>query len=213
MELILPITYFAPISFYTTWYHAKSCIIDMHEHYNKKGFHNRAVMLSSQGFQTLSIPLKNGRSNQRQSISEVEICYTQPWQSQHWRSIVAAYGKSPYFIFYKDKIESCIFNTNKSLVEFNLICHQAVSQILKHDFNFQPSHSYIKEQKQTDSIDLRNAFTHNHFEQYESAYYHKQKYPQCFEEKIGFKRNVSVLDLLFNIGNSSQEFLKASYKP
>jgi len=91
----------------------------------------------------------------------------------------------------------------KYLVDFNNSLLELVLKILKITVNINTT---IKFEKQPiDTKELRNAihpkkFTDANFEQMPA-------YTQVFQGKYGFLSNLSIIDLLFNEGNYSKDYL------
>ena len=77
---------------------------------------NRMKILGANGPILLSIPVK--KHTKGTPASEIRIDYIQKWQNQHWRSIQSAYGKSPYFEYYKAELEGMYTLTPEKLVDF-----------------------------------------------------------------------------------------------
>ena len=48
-----------------------------------------------------------------------EISYMHSWQHQHWMALVSAYGKTPYFDFYRPYIEPVYQQKYKHIDELN----------------------------------------------------------------------------------------------
>ena len=80
---------------------------------------NRMKILGANGPILLSIPVK--KHTKGTPASDIQIDYIQKWQSQHWRSIQSAYGKSPYFEYYKAELEEMYTQTPERLVDFTSV--------------------------------------------------------------------------------------------
>jgi len=172
--------------------------IEQCEHYVKSTCRNRAEILTSQGIQVLSIPLKQGRSNTKKNIREVLIDNTTAWQTAHWRSICSAYGRSPYFMYYEESIKQMIFHEEEYLFEFNLNVLRSLFRLLKMNVELHFTETYIAHYAQ-DFVDLRTAKKED-----------KNviiQYSQCFEDKNGFIPNVSIIDMLMNCGTDAVSIL------
>lgn len=62
--------------------------------FNKNGWQNRNRIKSSQGAQTLTVPVL--REN-HQRLDEVRINNGVDWRAKHWRTLCQCYGKAPFF--------------------------------------------------------------------------------------------------------------------
>jgi hypothetical protein len=85
--------------------------------YEKGTAFNRMRILSASGPLLLSIPVK--KHSRDCPISEIRTDQLQKWQKQHWRSIFSAYGKSAYFGYYQEELESLWMQNTEYLAEFN----------------------------------------------------------------------------------------------
>ena len=113
----------------------------------------------------------------------------------HWKSITSAYRSSAYFEFYEDFFAPFYQKKEKYLLDFNLKLQKTVFKCLQLEDTAILSGSY---QKETDKTDLRNSY----FEIQK-----QEKYQEVFESNCGFIANLSILDLLFNLGPESSEYL------
>lgn len=95
LQGIFPICYFAPINYYYYLLQYPHITFDIHEHFVKQTFRNRCQILSPNGVQNLSIPIKSVKK--RKTYWNTQISNTENWQILHWRSLEAAYRSSPYF--------------------------------------------------------------------------------------------------------------------
>src|SRR5690606_5930050 len=95
---------FAPVSWWVWAVQHRDVVIDLAEHYQKMSYRNRYYLAGPEGKILMSIPLQSGR-NQRKPVKEVAISNDTPWQSQHWKTIVSLYRRSPFFEYYEHLIE------------------------------------------------------------------------------------------------------------
>lgn len=128
-------------------------------------------------------------------MKEIEISYDAPWQKLHWKSITSAYRSSAYFEYYEDLFFPLYQKKEKFLVDFNVKLQKIVFNCLQTEDNSILSTSY---QNKTEKMDLRN----DCFELQEH-----EKYQQVFEASCAFTPNLSIIDLLFNLGPESADYL------
>lgn len=185
-SFISPSFIYPPISFFSEVRKSSLVLIDLFENYQKRSYRNRFEILTSNGKQSLSIPLKKGK-NEKQLISEVLISYDSNWPNQHLQTIQSAYGKSPYFEHYFPIIESLFQKRIEKLSELNDAALQQSLKSLKIDGKFDFTSSYNPDKTVTS--------------------YAVKKYPQVFEYKYGFTENLSIIDLLFNTGPEAVLYL------
>ena len=178
----------------------KHIILLASEGFRKMSFRNRFIVAGSNGLIPLSVPLVLGR-NQKLSFKDVRISYQQNWQLIHWRTLTSCYNKSPFFEYYKDELETFFTEQWEFLFDWNL----AILNWLKKVLNF-PAEIIVSEQMPKDAEDLRDKWLPKNFQNdsFEIVY------PQVFENRIGFQKNLSILDLLFNIDMHAANILKLS---
>lgn len=177
-------------------------IIEKHENYQKRSLRNRFYLNSPQGKTSFSIPLAKGK-NQQQPISEVKISYDQNWISQLKRMLQTNYGSAPYFEFYFDGIMSIFSHEYAFLFELNqaLMVWFLRQFGLKFQINYTSQYlSHVSE----DLHDFRGLITSN----FDSPALYDMKYSQLFEEKEGFIKGLSAIDLLFCCGPESYSIIK-----
>jgi hypothetical protein len=138
---------------------------------------------------SLSIPLKGGRNGQH-ITGLVEIDATKNWQRVHWQTIQTCYGKSPYFEYYQEKLAHAFHQSINLLVDYNGAIHQAICNLLQ--IINTPTHETASFQR------ALNVPENKDFE----------VYWQVFSDRIPFKSNLSILDLLFNLGPEARNYLE-----
>lgn len=195
--IYLPISYFGPISYYSIILQ-HVCQIEHHENYQKRSIRNRTQILSANGPISLSIPLKKGKTNL--PISQVEIAYEENWANNHIRSIISAYGTAPYFDFYIDQIEGLINSKTQSLLEFNMSIHTFLIKILGID------NTLITSQYDNSEHIVRPIFIGKK----KTIESESPKYLQVFTDRFEFTPDMSILDLIFNVGPESKSILQAT---
>lgn len=175
-------------------------IFEKYEHYQKRSFRNRYLIRDSNGIHTLSIPLRKGKNNQL-VITEVEISYDTDWIKQHLQSTQTAYGKSPYFNFYKDEFIQLFSSREKFLWNWNLNLNTWLfdKMNVKDQFHFT---SLYQKQLSENQFDFRNKFE---IKDLQSKSIVSKNALDPFFNNLNYA--ISGLDLLFNYGPESKEFL------
>ncbi len=191
--------YLPSIAFFSAIAKAQTLTLEQFDRWQKASFRNRTNISTANGLQTLSIPLVGGRG-QKGLYREVQICYTENWQHQHWQSIVSAYQSAPFFEHYAPYFEPLYKKETILLFDFNLALFDLLLRFCKLDITISFSHEYQKEN--IEELDLRTQFLPNKTKEIILPYH------QVFEEKNGFIADVSVLDLLFNEGPQAGNYLK-----
>ncbi len=160
------------------------------------------------GLVTLSIPLVGGRSV-KLPYNLVEIDYSSTWQRDHFRSLETIYGNSPFYFQYRDSLKEIFDKKPQYLVDWNTICLDWIVKKMKINLKL------IQTAKQlTDNLVVRERIDFylpsNHDIPEKGPFI---RYPQLFEDRIGFKPNVSILDLLFNLGPDALKKFTNPAKP
>lgn len=196
--LRLPTAYF-PSIFQFSLQVQHPFLIDATEHFEKQTYRNRAEILTANGPLKLSIPLKKWRNHT--PVQEIEISYDENWAAHHWKSILSAYSASPYLEFYQDDLKPLLFTQTPSLLEYNTMLQKELYALLsiKGSFNF--AEEYVEQE-----VDWRKLISPKNKELKQVLSF--KKYNQVFEDKFGFIANLSILDLLFNLGPQSLSYLQ-----
>ena len=192
-KFLIPTAYLAPIGYYAILL-KKNCEIEHHEYFIKQSIRNRCEIYGSNGKLRLTIP-KIRKASSKTTINQIRISNTENWKKIHWNAIKSCYNSSPFFQYYKDTLKEIYSIEEKNLIDFNNKLQKVILHFLKIEINYSYSNRY---QKEGDFIDLRDCkFNINNM----------KKYNQVFMEKYGFIANLSILDLLFNLGPESTEYL------
>ena len=229
-SVLLSTAYLAPISYYACLMHAPQVFVEQHEHYHKQTYRNRCRIVAANGVMDLSIPVVTFNN---QAIRKVEIDYSKPWQRQHWLSLEAAYRSTPFFEYYEDDLKPFYQQQEiKYLFDFNARLQQVICDlidlhpqtILTQDFVMPEAAGFCSSdacldlreaavaldlREVTASLDLREAI-HPKKNLPQMLHYHSQKYTQVFEQQLGFVADMSIVDLLFNMGPESILLLRDS---
>ena len=192
---LLSTAYLAPISYYAILLQDPNCRIELHEHFIKQSIRNRCDIYGANGKLRLSIP-KQRKGSSKTIIENLKISYRNNWQKQHWNAIESAYNSSPFFEYYKDDLKPFFEEKEEYLVNFNSKLQNAILSMLQQENMIKNTTEYLHK---GDFFDLRN---------YTWKLKNQEKYDQVFMEKQGFIPNLSILDLLFNLGPESIDYLQ-----
>ena len=182
---ILPIAYMPSVE-YVARLLREECIIDLGEHYIKRSQRNRAQILSANGVMSLTVNVENA-NRPRQKIKDVRIDYSKRWQHQHWVSILSAYKSSPYFDHYAHLLEPYYKREWQYLADYNMEYLSTLLRLLGVDDKVNISEKYVAARE--GDLDLRPK--HN-----EGSTFVAEPYFQVFSDRMPFKANLSILDLL-----------------
>ena len=191
-KVLLPSVYFGPIEYYKFLSKHNNICIEVQEHYIKQTIRNRCHISSANGKLRLTVPVNKTNHTK---IKNIKICYKQNWVKNHWYSIKSSYGSSPYFLFYENEIFKILQKHEKYLIDLNISLQNKIFEIL--DIN--PTVKYTTDYNNDEDIfDLRNhSFLNNNI----------KPYNQVFMHKFNFIPDLSILDLIFNLGPQSTKYL------
>lgn len=184
--------YFGPVSYYQTMLNGSRNLLDTFEHYEKQSFRNRCSIAGPHGVQNLSIPVEY---KAKMLVRDIKISKHSEWQLQHWRSLQAAYQSSPFYEYFFDDLYPLFQKEWLYLCDLNNAAHSCVEQLLDIDTKLKFSEKYVDAAA---AIDWRNSIHPKKPSVATTADYY-----QVFAQKNGFAPDLSILDLLFNMGNES----------
>ncbi|HKK67615.1 MAG TPA: WbqC family protein [Bacteroidales bacterium] len=202
-NVYLSTAYFPPIQYMSKLLQAKHVFIEAHEHYEKQSYRNRCRISGPNGIQSLSVPVISGRSP-GQDICSVRIDYSESWQGVHRRSIETAYAAAPFFDFYYDDIRQLFTRKPVFLFDLNMKILNTLIRLLDDTKNPALTQNWKKSPK---GDDFRNKIHPKPQKSGNDKGFHPETYMQVFSERFGFIPNLSTLDLLFNEGPVSRQYL------
>ncbi len=206
-ELVLSTAYLPNIQYFRALVQNGGAMLELWESFPKQSFRNRCVILTEGGSMSLSIPVI--KANSKQLTKDVRISYTENWQPKHWHAIVSAYNSSPYFEYFRSDFEKFYTQKYEFLIDYNTQITDLILDILGIKVSLEPTADYMSEKQASElgKNDLRNAI-HPKVAQAEGHdYYTSRPYPQVFDCKMPFVPNMSVADLVFNIGEEARWYL------
>jgi len=199
---LFSISYAGPIYYYSLITRNNSVSIEQFENFPKQSIRNRCEIYGANGIICLSIPVIRGRSH-KVKIRDLKISYDTDWQKQHFKSIESAYRHSPFYEHYIDIFKEFYLSKFKFLWDFDLLMMEKIINELGLDTKM----NLTKEFYQGDQN--KNDYRYAGFDM-ESPLIKPLSFPgyyQVFSDKYGFLPNLSIIDLIFNIGPDSREYL------
>ncbi len=204
---LLSTNYLGPIQYFSHLFHSRGCIVEQYCHYQKQTYRNRCIIDGANGTQLLIIPIL--KQFNKTYTRDIRISYDTPWQSLHWKCILSAYNSSPYFEYYMDDFAPFYHQKFDFLIDYNDLLTSLIGELLDIKLVINKTDAYA--QVPEDKIDLREVISPKNIEESIDKNYISHRYRQVFEIKHGFRKNLSIIDLLFNKGPETILVLKNSY--
>ena len=205
--IYLTSAYWAPVSYYTKLFASEKAYIERHDNYVKQTYRNRCVIAAADGPLALTIPTEKN-DTLKCPMKDVRISDHGNWRHMHWNALVSNYRNSPFFEYYADDFRPFYEQRYEFLVDFNeALCH-TVCQLL----DLQPDIRLTQEYADAAASgldDLREAIRPKADHAADAAF-RPHPYYQVFAQRTGFLPNLSIADLLFNMGPEARIVLKKS---
>lgn len=200
MQPIFATAYLPPIAYFAELAKWDAASVEYMETFPKQTYRNRALIITANGLLPLSVPIVRTNGNHTLT-SDIAISYTENWPMKHWRAIEAAYNASPYFLYYKDGLEKIILTHYDRLVDLNRDLLDYLMSKLKICCQICPTEEFAPhgtlENDYRNSFSIKGSYSADQFPEYD----------QVFEAKIPFQPNLSIIDLLFNLGPEAKRYL------
>ncbi|MGL4410698.1 MAG: WbqC family protein [Bacteroidales bacterium] len=206
-NILVSSAYLAPTSYYIALYNAKSATIEQYENYIKQSYRNRCTIGGANGTMNLSIPIEkpaNGKAHMR----DIRISEHGNWRHLHWNALISAYRSTPFFEYYADDFAPLYEKRVEFLLDFNEQIREIISSYLNVETPITLTSEYI-DQPTSDTLDLRERIDPKK-EIGLGAAFETKPYYQVFSSKYGFQPNLSIVDLLFNMGPEGELILRDS---
>lgn len=208
-KVLLSSSYLAPIQYYQELIKYPSALIEQHDHYIKQTYRNRCRIIGPEGIQNLTIPIIKPLEG-FESMRDIQMSEHGNWRHQHWQAIKTAYKNTPYFDYFEEDFIKFYTTKYKYLFEFNQELQNVICSLLNIDPKIELTSRYTKtDELPNDVLDLRDAI-HPKKNNISNPLNFKRYY-QVFEHKHKFSANLSIIDLLFNMGPESIFYLDKRY--
>jgi len=198
MKLVLHPSYFMDVISLVHAYHAQEISWDLHDSFVKQTYRNRCLIAAANGKLSLQVPIIHSKTAHAVPYAAVAVDHSQPWASNHLKSIKSAYKSSPFYDYYAHEIQELYANVPEKLQEWNLLTARYLFNRLHINALQTASDDYTANLTASRLITAKTPPLHP-----------VEPYMQVFQEKHGFLQPLSGLDLLFNEGPSAGVYLKS----
>lgn len=192
--------------------------------YQKNAFINRNKIKTFDGWQWLTVPVKQREA--LKNINEIEISNEIDWRVKHWKALLYNYNKAPYFKKYSDFFEKLYKQNWTSLANLDIYLIENIMDMLGLKKEIKKS-SLLKANGKADDL-LINICKELGADTYFSGpggrgYMDLEKFKEqninvvfqefthpVYAQQFGeFIPNLSIIDLLFN--NENSKIFKTNY--
>ena len=182
---LLPSLYLPPISWFAAFKSGEPIAIEVNENFQKQTLRNRCHIDSPNGRLPLSIPIdkSNFDSNGKCLMRDVRISRQLDWQHQHWFAFETSYCKSPFFEYLQDDFRPIYEREWTYLIDLNDALTQICLDLLEIDTRPQPTHTFAGTPPRFPASGTTT-----------------REYYQVYKHKHGFLPDLSIFDLIMNMG-------------
>lgn len=204
MKALLSSTYFGPIQWYQKLNRYDECLIERHESFIKQTYRNRMIIPTTNGPLSLTIPTNHDISL---SMKDIRISDHANWRHVHWNALLSAYGESPFFEYYADDLHPFFERPWHYLLDFNTAITHTLCTLIGFKPDIHETTQYLSTplDDRLGLTDYREAIRPKHA--LPDPDFSPRPYYQVYAQRFGFQPNLSILDLLFNMGNEAVLYL------
>lgn len=195
LYMILPSAYLPPVSWFAQLMTHEPVLIEQYENFTKQTIRNRCTIDSPNGKLHLTIPIDHSNfSGGKCLMKDIRISTHSDWQHQHWYALETSYFNSPFFEYLQDDFRPFYEQHWEFLIDFNEALILKCCELLDIQPNLKRSPNYMG------CTPLVNAGRT------------AVPYYQVFQQRNGFLPDLSIIDLIFNMGKESIFILKNTYQ-
>ncbi len=176
--------YLPPVSWFAALVQSgeRELVLNLEEGYRKQSLRNRCYIDSPNGRLALTVPVD--RSSMKGRMADVRLSGQLDWRHQHWAALETSYYNSAFFEFLGDEFKAVYEREWESLAELNVELIKCCIRALDLDIEVKIGGGKSAE------YDLK-----------------RTEYYQVFAQKHGFLEDLSIIDLIFNLGGEAPCFL------
>ena len=211
-QALLSTAYFGPVQWYQKLCRYGRVSVERYDSYRKQTYRNRCVIAAANGPQTLTVPVERGAAEAVDSrdgvcraplssalVRDIRISDHGNWRHTHWNALVSSYSESPFFDYYADDIRPFFERRWTFLYDYNMDICAKMCELLDIHPRMEGTACYVRHSDLPGGCaDFRDSIDPKH--PLPDADFRPRRYYQVYERRHGFIANLSVLDLLFNMG-------------
>lgn len=188
---LLPLQLFGSTAYYraAARYGATAVDFSMRADKRFKSAH-RYKIIDTRGELSLTVPVCHLSGNR--GWDEVAISDHGQWWKLHLTALESAYSRTPFFEFYIDRFLPLLADPAESeFKDIGSLCHRADSLV----------RNILDLPESLDPLQLPEGYADLRHEKFDAS--DLQPYWQIRADRLGFHPNLSILDMIFNIGPES----------
>ncbi len=194
--------YLAPVQYYCKLLAYPRAVLELHDHYLKQTYRNRCTIAVPDGPLALTVPTVKP-ADPKCPVRDIRISDHGNWRHLHWNALQSAYNHTPFFEYYKDDFRPFYEQKYEFLADFNealcrLVCSLiGFTPVLEHTDRYRP------QLPADEADDFRERIHPKRDYLADDPDFRPAPYYQVFQDRLGFLPNLSIADLLFNMGPES----------
>lgn len=175
----------------------ESVVIPLNENYIKQSYRNRYDISDAHGIRTLTVPVI-GQKGQKTSLNDIQLADGK-WRREHLGALRSAYGKAPWFEHYFFQLEGLYAEHHSLLIDFAKASQQLLAKWVKAPL---PSYHVIAKENWNEDL-------HKQLMAFEPGTRCTtfRSYPHVFMDRQPFHSDLSVIDVVMNLGPSASDYL------
>ena len=232
MKVLLSSAYLAPVQYYAWMLAADEVLLEQHDHYMKQTYRNRCTIAAADGPLSLTVPIIKPETD-KCPMKDIRISDHGNWRHLHWNALKSAYRMSPFWEYYEDDFRPFYEKKWEFLMDYNQELQEKVCELIDMSPRIKRTEEFalpinslinsdinkvqenvddgILKPQETSFFDLREVI-HPKKELASDGKFKVVPYYQVFQERQGFLPNMSIMDLLMNMGPESLLVLRQSLK-
>jgi hypothetical protein len=198
------------------------CYLD-NVQYKKNEWQNRNRIKTVKGWQWITVPVKYRFP---QKIIDVKINNTENWRKKHLRTIITNYNKTPFFKDYIGIFEEIYSKDWENISDLNIHMIKSICDIINvvDKINVKSSNLDVSDDPTDRLIDIckllggdtylsgRDGANYMNLERFKEreikVVFQDFQHPEYHQLFDGFQSHMSIIDLIFNCGPESLDYIK-----
>lgn len=180
--MVFSTAYLPPVSWFSAMKNDEGWRVEQYENFQKQTLRNRCWIDAPNGKLALTVPVDRSTFVGGKCLTrDVRVSYHQDWQRQHWYALESSYYNSPFFEYLQDDFHPFFEKKWTFLLDFNESLTAKCLELLDLPCKLSRTDEYVGTEVLPASPSLR-------------------PYYQVFAHKHGFLPDLSIVDLIFNMG-------------